>query len=63
MNRRTHEWYEVALPGGPYWTDYLPVVFEDFDRDGVVDLALKKKDGSWVAFRFVPDQAGDTPGL
>jgi hypothetical protein len=53
----TKQWYEVELPGGPYWTDYLPVVFRDFDVDGIVDLAFEKKDGTWVAFGFVPDEA------
>jgi hypothetical protein len=55
-DRNTKEWYEVALPEGPYWTDYLPVTFQDIDRDGVLDLAIMKKDGTRVAFAFVPDR-------
>lgn len=50
------EWYEVILPGGPYYTDYLPVAFEDIDRDGVLDLAIMRKDSTWAAFAFVPNE-------
>jgi hypothetical protein len=60
---RSGEWYEVLLPGGPYWTDYLPVEFRDFDGDGMLDLAFAKKDGRWVAFRFVADEAVGTSGI
>jgi hypothetical protein len=55
-DRNTREWYEVALPEGPYWTDYLPVEFKDIDGDGILDLAAMRKDSTWVAFAFVSDQ-------
>jgi hypothetical protein len=55
-DRGTGEWYDVVLPEGPYWTDYLPVTFQDVDGDGVLDLAIMRKDSTWRAFAFVPDE-------
>ncbi len=52
-DRSAKEWYEVTLPEGPYWTDYLPVMFKDIDGDRILDLALMRKDSTWVAFAFV----------
>lgn len=56
FDQDANEWYEVALPEGPYYTDYLPVAFEDIDRDGVLDLAVMRKDSTWAAFTFVPQE-------
>ncbi len=47
------KWYEVTLPGGPYWTEYEPVMFWDMNIDGMIDFAARREDGSWTAFTFV----------
>jgi hypothetical protein len=49
------DWYEVSLPGGPYWTEYEPVMFWDMNTDGMIDFAARKEDGGWTALTFVEE--------
>jgi len=49
------EWYDVTLPGGPYWTEHDPVMFWDMNDDGMIDFAARKEDGSWTSFTFVEE--------
>ena len=47
------EWYDLTLPGGPYWTEYEPVVFWDMNEDGMIDFAAQTEPGTWNVLTFV----------
>lgn len=63
-DRRAKEWYEVSLPGGTYFmvSQDTPqslaeltrgVMFWDMNRDGMIDFATRRSNGTWTAFSFV----------
>jgi hypothetical protein len=51
------EWYDLALPGGPYWTEYDPVAFWDMNGDGTLDFAARTTEGRWHVLTFIRDHA------
>jgi hypothetical protein len=54
-DRRTNEWYEVPLPGGPYAMELEHVMFWDMNQDGMIDFAVRKEDGSWNLLTFIEE--------
>ena len=52
-DRQAQVWYELELPGGPYWMFRKHVIFWDLDGDGIQDFAVEKEDGTWSALTFV----------
>jgi hypothetical protein len=51
-DRLTNDWYEVYLPAGPYSMELEHVMFWDMNQDGMIDFAVRKKDGSWNLLTF-----------
>jgi hypothetical protein len=51
-NKMTDEWYEVSLPDSPYTMELEHVAFWDMNKDGMIDFALRRDDGSWNLLTF-----------
>jgi hypothetical protein len=49
------EWYDLAMPRGPYWTEYSPVTFWDSNGDGRLEFAARRQDGKWALLTLVRD--------
>jgi len=56
-DRKTKDWYEISLPGGPYSMKLKDVMFWDMNRDGMIDFAARRSDGSWNLLTFEQEQS------